>query len=344
MPHRPRDDTPNSWHHVMNRGIARRTVFESRRDVRRFLAALAKQVRRGGLEIHAYCVLTTHFHLLLRSAGGTLSTTVGRAVNEYVRYFNRGRRRDGSLFRGRFTSLVVDSDVYRRILVRYIDQNAPRAGLAETPAGYPYGSARHYSETSGPPWLARSWVEAEVVAASGRRTYDPSCYETAFGPALPAGTRRLVERRILSARHAPDDDLDQLLRAAPPEVADWMRRKALLADGTRPGQPVADPESVDAVLEQAKRTGEPWRVSARRNAATGFDLARAAFLHDLAAARDAETARRVGTSLQSIARRRLEHAQHVLANPTYAARCSRLVCRILRCCHGADVAAESRNE
>jgi len=67
MAQRRRQDAPGAWHHVYSRGMARRTVFESRRDIRHFLCRLALEVRRGTLEVHAYCFLTTHVHLLVRS-------------------------------------------------------------------------------------------------------------------------------------------------------------------------------------------------------------------------------------------------------------------------------------
>lgn len=48
-----RDDQPGSWHHVFNRAIARRTLFERRADFRYFLAQLAWAVRRGEIEGHS---------------------------------------------------------------------------------------------------------------------------------------------------------------------------------------------------------------------------------------------------------------------------------------------------
>src|SRR5262245_45253642 len=137
MPHPPRHDYRESWHHVMNRGIARRTVFELPRDGRRFLAGLARAVRRGDVRVHAYSLLSTHYHLLVSSPAGRLSEGIGRAQNEYVRYFNRDRRRDGPLFRGRFTSKLVKTAAYRHTLVRYIDHNPVLAGLAAAPAEHP---------------------------------------------------------------------------------------------------------------------------------------------------------------------------------------------------------------
>lgn len=67
MPRIPRQDEPGRWHHVFNRAIARRTLFERREDYRFFLANLARAVHRREIEIHAYCLMGTHYHLLVRS-------------------------------------------------------------------------------------------------------------------------------------------------------------------------------------------------------------------------------------------------------------------------------------
>jgi len=133
MTRRPREDEPGSWHHVTNRALARRSFFETRADIRMFLSGIARAVRRGQIEVHAWCVLTTHFHLLVRSPKGELSAAMQRIQNQYVRYFNRRRQRDGSLVRGRFFSRHVDSFTYRRTLVRYIDANPVAAGLCRDP-------------------------------------------------------------------------------------------------------------------------------------------------------------------------------------------------------------------
>lgn len=121
----------------MNLGLARRTSFETRADMRFFLACLASEVRASRLEIHAFCILTTHDHLLLRSPSGELSRVMQRVQNEYSRWFNRGRQRDGPLYRSRFLSKPVRSEHDRKLLVRYIDANPVTAGLVVRPEDYP---------------------------------------------------------------------------------------------------------------------------------------------------------------------------------------------------------------
>ena len=98
MARKPRLDGPDTWHHVMNRPIGRRTLFENDADFRYFLSLLAQQVRAGRLEIHAYSLMLTHFHLLVRSVKGELSEAMRQIQYRYSRRFNRTRMRDGSLF------------------------------------------------------------------------------------------------------------------------------------------------------------------------------------------------------------------------------------------------------
>src|ERR1043166_171410 len=89
----PRADAPDTWHHVFNRAIARRTMFERRDDFRFFLALLACSVRRGDLELHAYSLMGTHFHLLVRSPAGRLAEAMHHVQLAYSRRFNRSEER-----------------------------------------------------------------------------------------------------------------------------------------------------------------------------------------------------------------------------------------------------------
>ena len=130
---RPRCDEQETWHHVFNRGIARQTLFEGESDIRFFLAQLARAVRRGEVELHAFAILTTHYHLLVRTPDGGLGRAMQRVQTAYSRRFNRTRRRDGPLVRSRYGSRHVDTLEYRQVLVSYIDANPVVAGLCRNP-------------------------------------------------------------------------------------------------------------------------------------------------------------------------------------------------------------------
>ncbi len=237
MARKCRQDGPDTWHHVTNRGLARRTMFERRQDYRFFESRIARAVRRGEIEVHAFSVLQTHFHMLVRSPKGLLSEGMRRIQNEYARYFNRLNRRDGPLVRSRFRSRRVDSLTYRRMVVRYIDDNAVDACLASDAAHYPFGSAAFHATGETRPWLCRSWIQEECGFGQIAKNDWPEAYFARFPTRLPDGFKEWVERRVL-CDPAMFDELTPLMTATPREIQNWMRRKAKLADGTLPGIPV----------------------------------------------------------------------------------------------------------
>jgi len=105
--------------------------------------------------------MTTHFHLLLKSPKGELPTAMKRIENSYVRRFNIVRGRCGSLFRGRYSSKLVESEAYRRVLIRYIHFNPVKAGIVSKPHEYGYSSAWMLGRQRVPKWLADYWLDAE---------------------------------------------------------------------------------------------------------------------------------------------------------------------------------------
>jgi len=334
MARSPRGDAPGVWHHVMNRGIARRTVFEDRRDVRYFLSHLARVVRAGWIEVHAYCVLTTHFHLLVKSSDEGVSRAMGRVQNNYVRWFNRGRRRDGPLFRSRFRSRPVETLEYRRQLVRYIDTNPVEAGLVPTPVLYPHGSAQRYAVPRGPLWLERSWIEQEVREFAGDSGYEPEQYLATFGEPIGRALGRVIERRIESGLRAADP-LDDLLGAAPERVLDWMRRKAALADGTKIDLPICDAVDVLENLASERALRPTWRVGLTRKSCDAWRLVEVALARDLCGVSWAEIGVLVGTSDQGALSAYRQHARALEAMPEYAEVVGRLSAQAITRWYGA---------
>jgi REP element-mobilizing transposase RayT len=309
----PRYDRPGRWFHVMNRGIARRSVFETECDVRYFLSRVARAVRRGELEVHAFCVMATHFHLLVRSPSGQLSEAMRRIQNEYVRYFNRTRRRDGPLLRGRFLSRPVMSLTYRSILVRYIDRNPVKVRLADAPWGYPHGSTSRYVSGKPPRWLCGDWIMGGVEGTSD------ADYVGVWGRRPTAAERELVELR-LTGQGLAEDPLDDLVLATPARIRAWMVRKACLADETRPGVACVPASTVAHVVDGLKERGRMWRYRSptgqRRDA---WGIAAAGLLRDLSRLTKREIAERERISTAMVTRRIRAHVE-LCESPDYATR------------------------
>jgi len=154
MPRSPRQDYEGAWQHAMNRGIDRNAVFRSDDDRHIFCDCLAVAMPRYGVQVHAYCLLGNHFHLLLFSESGRLSDAMRFLGGRFTQRINYRDSRDGPVFRGRFASVAVTSDAHLARASRYIHRNPVEAGLVAHPWEWPWSSARAYLGLARPPtWL-----------------------------------------------------------------------------------------------------------------------------------------------------------------------------------------------
>jgi len=159
MPRPPRADFPGAWHHVMNRGADHRDIFEHEADCEVFLDSLAEAARRSALEVHAYCLMTNHFHLLLRSLEGHISAGMQFLAGRFTRLVNVRVGRDGPLFRGRYASVPIKSDAHLAQVCRYVHLNPVVAGMTPTPEAWRWSSASGYAGIAQPkPWLKTKFV------------------------------------------------------------------------------------------------------------------------------------------------------------------------------------------
>ena len=95
-------------------------IFRSERDRGKFLEYVCKAVKRYDIKVHSYCLMSTHYHLLIETPHSNLSQAIKWINVGYSVYFNRKRRRFGHLFQGRFKAVLVDADEYLKHLSRYI--------------------------------------------------------------------------------------------------------------------------------------------------------------------------------------------------------------------------------
>ncbi|MGH2397239.1 MAG: transposase [bacterium] len=155
-----RVEFPGAHYHIMNRGLERRRTFDGEADHQRFLALLEDIHQRWQVEIFAYCCMTNHYHLVLRTPRGNLSRVMRHVAGLFTQHFNRAHKRDGPLFRGRFKAILVDTDLYLLRVIRYVHRNPVEAGLVKHPTAYPWSSYRLYHERQSPSWLARDEILA----------------------------------------------------------------------------------------------------------------------------------------------------------------------------------------
>lgn len=140
MPRKPRISIPGTYH-VLNRGVNRQNIFLVDEDKETFLEFLNLSRDIYQLTIHSYCFLDNHYHLLVETTRDNLSLAVRYINSRYAAYFNRKMQRIGPLWQGRFKSWYVHDEDYFWLLLRYIEMNPVKAGLAAKIGDYPFSSA-----------------------------------------------------------------------------------------------------------------------------------------------------------------------------------------------------------
>lgn len=148
-----------AWYHVMNRGRRSEAIFPEQKDYHRFIDLLKGSCELWNIRVSAYCLMPTHYHLLLQTPDGNLSRCMRHINAVYTQRYNRAHGCDGQLFRGRFKSILVDGDSYLLQLVRYIHRNPLRSGLTSDIDKYIWSSHLGYISTATKwDWLYKDFI------------------------------------------------------------------------------------------------------------------------------------------------------------------------------------------
>jgi putative transposase len=141
----PRLTLPGYPHHIIQRGNNRQAIFARSADYETLLGMFEEHARKTGVAIHAYVLMSNHFHLLATPEGSQAIPQLMQAVGRrYVRYFNQRQARSGTLWEGRYKSTLIQAERYLMACMVYIDLNPVRAGLVPEPGVYPWSSYAHY--------------------------------------------------------------------------------------------------------------------------------------------------------------------------------------------------------
>jgi len=159
MPRPLRVEFAGAIYHLMNRGDRREPIFLDDPDRRTFLATLAEACEKTGWQVHAYCLMENHFHLVVETPQPNLIVGMKWLLGTYTGRFNRRHHYAGHLFSGRYKSLVIDerSPGYLRAACDYVHLNPVRAGLLapdQPLSSFPWSSFPLYrTPRRRPVWL-----------------------------------------------------------------------------------------------------------------------------------------------------------------------------------------------
>ena len=127
-------------YHVTCRGVRRQAIFRDDDDRSCFLSLLETVLRGRGWSCLAYCLMTTHYHIVIRTPDADLATGMQQLNGHFAMGFNRKHGERGHLFEERYHSVLVEADAHLIELYRYVALNPVRAGLCSRPETWPWGS------------------------------------------------------------------------------------------------------------------------------------------------------------------------------------------------------------
>lgn len=159
-----KQQAPESYYHIYARGINKQPLFQCENDYTYFLGLFNRYLSDeeminknnglypnfvGKVEILAYCIMPTHFHILVYQVDTPyLEKFMQSIMTSYSRYFNLKNKRTGPVYESRYKAVRIESSEYLQHVSRYIHLN-PRSWR-----NYRYSSLGYYLDGGAPEWLA----------------------------------------------------------------------------------------------------------------------------------------------------------------------------------------------
>jgi putative transposase len=158
MPRPPRTLEPG-FYHLTARGNRGAAVFLGDRDRATFCDRVARASRSETFLVRAYCLMSTHYHLLVETETAQISTAMRDLNGIYAKWFNKEHGFRGHVFEQRFHAAHVDDDWHLGEVVRYLALNPVRAGLSPLPEQWRWGSfAAVMAQAPAPRFLDIRWT------------------------------------------------------------------------------------------------------------------------------------------------------------------------------------------
>ncbi len=147
MPRVKRQKSSTGLYHVFVRGINKEKVFNQVREKQYFKRVIKKYFNKYDVEIHAYCIMSNHAHLIIKSnEKQQLSYFMASVLAEYAQYYNHKHNRNGHVFQNRFGSECIENEKYYWNCIKYIHMNPVKALMVSSASDYKYSSFGEYKK------------------------------------------------------------------------------------------------------------------------------------------------------------------------------------------------------
>jgi REP element-mobilizing transposase RayT len=264
MPRKLRFEQEGAVYHVLNRGNYRAEVFGTEGAKTAFLQCLDEACAKTGWVVHAWCLMSNHYHIALETPAANLVEGMQWLQGTFAYRFNRLRQEHGHLFQGRYKSLLVDPDTGLGPLCHYIHLNPVRAKRCsmETLGEWPWTSLRWLMQPQQRP----KWYTTEGFLRQAGELAD-----------TPAGAKKYLEYLAWVAQDEPARKAMQFDRMSKGWIVgsndfkvamalEHRNAAAALARGDRDAQEAREglrQALLDQLLREAKRTRNDLGRSAK---------------------------------------------------------------------------------
>ncbi len=127
-----RIEYPGALYHVISRGENREIIFNNDFDKYTFLKKTEEAVIKYCLKIHSFVLMNNHVHFLIETPFGNISKPMHNINTSYTNWYKAKYQKIGSVFHGRFKSILVEKEVHMLTVSTYIHLNPVRAKIVET--------------------------------------------------------------------------------------------------------------------------------------------------------------------------------------------------------------------
>lgn len=146
VPTSRRRESSTGIYHVTAKGINKEHIFNQLRERYYFKKILLKHLEKYDVKIYAYCIMSNHIHIIIRSELNILSLFMAKVLAEYAAYYNYKHERNGHVFQNRFGSECIETPQYFWNCVRYIHMNPVKAQMAKDVCSYKFSSMKEFQQ------------------------------------------------------------------------------------------------------------------------------------------------------------------------------------------------------
>jgi putative transposase len=126
---------------VINRANNKARIFHDYSDYAAFVGLMAAAQLRCAIPLLAGCLMPNHVHLVLQpTADEDIARWTHWLFTNHVGGYHRKYNSTGRVWQGRYKASAIQRDDHLLTVMRYVERNAMRAGIAECAEDWPWGS------------------------------------------------------------------------------------------------------------------------------------------------------------------------------------------------------------